>query len=267
MKIISLFSGAGLLDLGLINAGNKVIFQCEKEPIQLKILQATFPKILKHNDITTLSKEVFDYYGIETKNCAFAGGAPCQKHSFANPRRSQQIASKLLAQLVKLTYTCRPRFVLVENVYGFITDRNGTTWLSSRMAKIGYFGQILCFPAKALGAPHKRERIFALYCRDQILPNTDSQFRYMEQFTAHRILQEVTPGLWGNRLISQPAIRRVAYGYRQVPDSVKKCLQIIGNGVVYDVGFFIGKSLKMLDDYFYESEEGKKLLKIPYNHY
>ena len=165
------------------------------------------------------------------------------------------------------SYTCRPRFVLVENVYGFITDRNGTTWLSSRMAKIGYFGQILCFPAKALGAPHERYRIFALYCRDQILPNSDSQLRYMEQFTTYKILQKITPGLWHDRLISQPRIRRLAYGYGQVPKSVKKCHEIIGNGVVHAVGLFIGKSLKMLDDYFYENPEGRKILKIPYNSY
>ena len=267
MKVISLFSGAGMLDASLTDAGNEVIFQCEKEPVQLKILQATFRNTIKYSDILTLSKEVFDYYGIDTYNCAFVGGAPCQKHSLANPRRNKQLASNLLAQLVKLTYFCRPRFVLVENVSGFIDDPNGTTWLSSRMAKIGYFGQILCFSAKALGAPHKRERIFALYCRDKILPNSDSQLRYLEQFTAHRVLQKVTPGLWGNRLVDKPAIRRVAYGYGQVPKSVKKCHEIIGNGVVYDVGLFIGKSLKLFNDYFYESPEGKEILKIPYNSY
>ena len=120
MKIISLFSGAGLFDAGLINAGNEILLQCEKEPVQLKILRETFPSIIKHNDILTLSKEVFDYYGIDTKNCAFVGGASCQKHSHANPRRAEQLESKLLAQLVRLTYHCRPRFVLVENVVRLI---------------------------------------------------------------------------------------------------------------------------------------------------
>ena len=89
----------------------------------------------------------------------------------------------------------------------------------------------------------------------------------MEQFTTHKILQKITPGLWHDRLISQPRIRRLAYGYGRVSQSVKKCLEIIGNGVVYDVGLFIGKSLKMLDDYFYENPEGREILKIPYNPY
>lgn len=267
MKIVSLFSGAGLFDAGLINAGNEILLQCEKEPVQLKILQETFPSTIKHNDILTLSKEVFDYYGIDTKNCAFVGGAPCQKHSHANPRRSEQLESKLLAQLVRLTYYCRPRFVLVENVQGFIDDPNGTTWLSSKMAKIGYFGQILCFPAKALGAPHKRYRIFALYCRDKLLPDSDSQLRYMGEFATHRISQTVTPGIWHGRFVAQSGIQRVAYGHGRVPESVKKCLEIIGNGVVYDVGLFIGKSLKFFNDYFYDSPEGQQLKKVPYNPY
>ena len=51
MKIISLFSGAGLFDAGLINAGNEILLQCEKEPVQLKILQETFPGTIKHDDI------------------------------------------------------------------------------------------------------------------------------------------------------------------------------------------------------------------------
>ena len=265
MKIVSLFSGAGLFDADLINAGNEILLQCEKEPVQLRILQTTFPNIIKHNDIMTLSKEVFDHYEIDTYNCAFVGGAPCQKHSHANPRRAEQLESKLLAQLVKLTYQCRPRFVVVENVQGFLDDPNGATWLSSRMAKIGYFGQILCFSAQALGASHKRYRIFALYCRDKIIPNSDCQLRYMEQFAAHRISQTVTPGIWHGRFVGQPGIRRVAYGHGRVPKSVKKCLEIIGNGVVYDVGLFIGKSLKMFNDYFYDSPEGQLLKKSPYN--
>ena len=103
MKIVSLFSGAGLFDAGLINSGNEILLQCEKEPVQLKILQETFPSTIKHNDILTLYKEVFDYYEIDTKNCAFVGGASCQKHSHANPRRSEQLESKLLAQLIRLT--------------------------------------------------------------------------------------------------------------------------------------------------------------------
>ena len=62
MKVVSCFSGIGLLDQGLIDAGNDVVMQCEKEPVQLKILQATFPQIPKHNDILKLSKEDLDSY-------------------------------------------------------------------------------------------------------------------------------------------------------------------------------------------------------------
>ena len=267
MNIISLFSGAGLLDISLIDAGNKVLMQCEKEPVQFSILQAAFPHIFKHDDIMTLSKEVFDRYEINVHNCAFVAGAPCQQHSGANPYKSRRTASDLLDKLVQLTFTCRPRFVLVENVKGFLEGNYGATWLSPRMEKIGYKGQILRFTAKALGAPHKRDRIFALYCRDYIIPNSNSQRRYMDQFTTNRILQVVTPGTWHGRFISYPGIQRVAYGYGSVPESVKKCLEIIGNGVVYDVGLFIGRTLKLFNDYFYDSPQGQQLTKISYNPY
>ena len=59
----------------------------------------------------------------------------------------------------------------------------------------------------------------------------------------HKISQTVTQGIWHGRFVGQSGIQRVAYGHGRVPESVKKCLEIIGNGVVYDVGLFIGKSL------------------------
>ena len=89
----------------------------------------------------------------------------------------------------------------------------------------------------------------------------------MGEFTTHRISQTVTPGIWHGRFVAQSGIRRVAYGHGRVPKSVKKCLEIIGNGVVYDVGFFIGKSLKVFNDYFYDSPKGQQITKVPYNPY
>lgn len=264
MNIVSFFSGVGLFDYGLINGGNSILLQCEIKENALKILKATFPDILKHTDIMTLSKERFDEYEINTHECAFVGGAPCQQHSYANPNRSKKSESPLLQQLVKLCRTCRPRFLLVENVYGFISDINGTAWLSPRMDEIGYKGQILCFPAQALGAPHKRYRIFALYCRDKVIPNSVSQRRYVAEYKTHKILSQNIPGIWHDRFVAQPGISSMAYGYGYVPRSVKECLECIGNAVVYDVGLFVGKSLNLLNDYFYESDEGKNLLKLPY---
>ena len=89
----------------------------------------------------------------------------------------------------------------------------------------------------------------------------------MGKFATHKISQTVTPSIWHGRFVAQSEIQRVAYGHGRVPESVEKCLEIVGNGVVYDVGFFIGKSLKMVNDYFYDSPEGQQLKKVLYNPY
>ena len=83
----------------------------------------------------------------------------------------------------------------------------------------------------------------------------------MEQFKIHEISQTVTSGIWHGRFVAQSGIRRVAYGFGRVPKSVKKYSEIVGNGVVYDIRLFIGKSLKMFNDYFYDSPEGQRLKK------
>lgn len=125
MNLLSNFSGAGLLDYGLMDGGNKILLQCEADEIALQVLRGTFPDIPKHGDIFSLSQAVYKVYGIDTQNCAFVGGAPCQQHSNANPNKKFMPESRLLYKLVDLCEECKPRFLLVENVEGFTTAPNG----------------------------------------------------------------------------------------------------------------------------------------------
>jgi site-specific DNA-cytosine methylase len=57
MKLGSLFSGCGGMDLGLEKAGMECIWQVEKMPFALSILQRHWPKVPKHTDISTFCVE------------------------------------------------------------------------------------------------------------------------------------------------------------------------------------------------------------------
>ena len=262
MNLISNFSGAGLLDAGLVDAENEVLCQCEIDDKALEVLRRTFSSIPKHTNILTLSKAVYQSHGIDTEKCAFVGGFPCQIHSRANAYRDILPESKLLYKLVDLCDECKPIYLLAENVEGCTTDPKGLIWLTSNMESIGYNCNIIMFPAKILGAPHKRLRMFALFTRDTVVPANEEQSAYIENFKNQRVPMEVTPGIWHGRFINNPdldiEIIRKGKNYKPFVDA----LQMIGNAVVYDVALFIGKSIKMLHDYFYDSDEGQELKKV-----
>ncbi|MBR2140907.1 MAG: DNA cytosine methyltransferase [Rickettsiales bacterium] len=262
MNLISNFSGAGLLDAGLIDAGNKVLCQCEIDDKALEVLRRTFSSIPKHTNILTLSKAVYQSHDIDTKKCAFVGGCPCQQHSNANPNKKFMPQSQLLYKLVDLCDECNPVYLLVENVEGFTTDHNGLIWLSDNMEKIGYRGNIIMFPAQILGAPHKRLRMFALFTRDTVVPANKEQSAYIENFKDQRVSMKVTRGIWHRRFINNIGINPLEIIKNKERKSFIDALKMIGNAVVYDVALFIGKSIKMFHDYFYDSDEGQELKKV-----
>lgn len=262
MKTISFFSGIGLLDQGILDAGNEILLQVEKDEPALKVLKKAFPDIKKHCDIISLEPSLLKYFGIEYQDCAFFGGCPCQQHSYANPSRSLKTSSELLEKLVYLCETCKPRFLLIENVHGFVSDRNGLIWLADNMEELGYTCHAVEFPAKLLCAPHERMRVFCLFCRDSIVVANKKQKTYIENFENQVINMKIFKGIWHDRDSKNPEIQQGKIVKGKIPKYVENSLKMIGNAVVYDVALFIGTSLKFFNDYFYDSAEGQKLQKI-----
>jgi len=61
VKIASFFAGIGGLELGLESALNaKTVFQCERDPFALSILDRHWPGVQRHDDITTLTAEALE---------------------------------------------------------------------------------------------------------------------------------------------------------------------------------------------------------------
>lgn len=129
------------------------------------------------------------------------------------------------------------------------------------MREIGYQGHSIMFPAMILGAPHKRMRVFILFTRDKIISENDEQQKYIEDFKNQIITMDVIPGIWHEHFRYNPKFDIVKISSGKQPAYVKKALKLIGNAVVYDGALFIGKSLNLLSEYFYDSEIGQKITK------
>lgn len=154
MKFVSLFSGIGGLDLGLERAGWECVAQVERIPCNLRILAKNWPDVPKWRDIHDVRTE-------DLPDCdAVVGGFPCQPVSLAGRRTAQDDPRWLWPEFFRIVRDIRPRYVLVENVPGLASAGMGD--VLGDLASIGYDAEWQSIPAAAVGAPHRRYRIFVV---------------------------------------------------------------------------------------------------------
>jgi len=151
MKVLDLFSGIGGFSLGLERAGMETVAFCEIEPYCQKILKKHWPDVEIYSDVTNLKF-------VENVDLVTAG-FPCQDISCSGKRAGiSGSRSGLFWYVIRtLCMVGRPR-VLLENVAGLLTRGLGT--VLGAMAAFGYDAEWNCIPAGAVGAPHRRDRVW-----------------------------------------------------------------------------------------------------------
>lgn len=154
MKLGSLFSGAGLGDLGWLMAGMDIRWQCEIDEYCQKVLELRFPETKKYKDVRGLVNEELEPVDI------VAGGFPCQPFSVAGKQRGDQDDRNLWPAMFEVVKKVRPAWVVGENVSGIIPLYLDTVLADLESAC--YSCRTFVFPAHAIGASHRRERIWIM---------------------------------------------------------------------------------------------------------
>ena len=155
MNVGSLFSGIGGIELGFEREGFKTEWFVENTPYCKAILAKRFPNAKIYDDITQL-----DFASLP-KVDVLTGGFPCQDISNAGKRAGiQGSRSGLWKYFAKSIRILRPQIVFVENVSALLN--RGLDTVLADLAKIGYDAEWHCVPASAVGAPHRRDRIFII---------------------------------------------------------------------------------------------------------
>jgi len=157
-RLLDLFSGIGGFSLGLERSGGfKTVAFCEVEPFCQKILTKHWPEVPIYGDVRELNADrlAADGIGID----AICGGFPCQDISTAGKGAGiEGERSGLWSEYARLIGELRPRYVFVENVAALLS--RGLDRVLGDLAALGYDAEWHCIPASAVGAPHRRDRIW-----------------------------------------------------------------------------------------------------------
>ena len=152
MKLGSLFSGGGLGDFGFMAAGFDIRWQVEIDEYCQKILALRYPESEKYRDIKTLRGSELEKVDIIT------GGFPCQPFSVAGRQKGKDDNRYLWPEMLRVIDEVRPRWVVGENVPGIINLALDT--VCADLESKGYEVWPIVFPSHALGAWHKRDRLW-----------------------------------------------------------------------------------------------------------
>jgi DNA (cytosine-5)-methyltransferase 1 len=153
LTVGGLFSGIGGWELGLERAGMRVLWHCEADPYARAVLERHWPGVPCYPDVRELRGADVEPVDL------LCGGFPCQDLSYAGAGAGIDGArSGLWSEYARLVGELRPRYVLVENVAALLA--RGLGRVLGDLAALGYDAEWDCIPASAVGAPHRRDRVW-----------------------------------------------------------------------------------------------------------
>ena len=157
ITVLDLFSGIGGFSLGLESAGPfRTVAFCEQDKFCQAVLRKHWPSVPIYDDVRTIDTD-----GLGRVNI-IVGGFPCQPWSQAGQQRGAADDRDLWPTMAALIEKLQPRWVIGENVRGFVSQRMGLERSLSDLARIGYSAIPFVIPACAVNAPHRRDRVWII---------------------------------------------------------------------------------------------------------
>lgn len=177
----SLFSGIGGAELAASWMGWTNVFHCEIQEFQRKVLEYWFPNSISYEDITKT-----DFTEWRGRIDVLTGGFPCQPFSVAGKRKGAEDNRYLWTEMLRAIRQIQPAWVVGENVAGLLsmvqpsedvkvgrtdalfeenyiyrTEQQFTIdAICEDFERAGYSVQPFVIPACAVGAPHRRDRVW-----------------------------------------------------------------------------------------------------------
>ena len=237
MTVGSLFAGIGGMDRGLERAGMQVVWQVEIDPYCRKVLAKHWPDVERFSDVRECGAHNLERVDL------ICGGFPCQPVSVAGKRQGRDDERWLWPEFHRLICELRPRWVLAENVPGLLSIDAGRLFgeILRDLAASGYDAEWDCIPAAAVGAPHRRDRVFVVADTEQ--PRLEKWTCFGENAREELKAAQRANCTDGGQWATEPDVGRVA---DRVAGRVDR-LRGLGNAVVPQVAEWLGRRIMQCD--------------------
>ena len=210
----------------------RVVWQSESDPFCRRVLASRWPGLPIDADVRELRSDSVERPDV------LCGGFPCQDISSTGKRAGiDGERSGLWRDFCRLIRELRPRYVIVENVAALRS--RGLDRVLGDLAACGYDAEWDCIPARAVGSPQERDRIWIV-----AYPSRDAEARTEAQ--AGTIRERIGAGResrgapgrseWWS---AEPDVGRVADG---VPDRLDR-LASLGNALVPQIAEWVGRRI------------------------
>jgi len=153
----SAFAGIGGFEIGLERAGWECRWQIENDTFCNRILGTHWPDVKRYGDIEEIDPKELEAVDL------ICGGFPCQDLSVAGKREGLSgERSGLFWELVRLVRELQPRWLLIENVPGFLSSNEGNDFALAleTLAECGYGLAWRVLDSQYFGVPQRRRRVF-----------------------------------------------------------------------------------------------------------
>lgn len=170
LSAISLFTGAGGMDIGALNAGFNVALASELDKHACNTYRTNHPETLMiEGDMDVHMDEITAIKGVDL----VIGGPPCQGFSVAGKMDASDPRSKLVFSFCEVVEKVKPKSFVMENVksLGSLSKfQEVREEIFRRMEKAGYQVTMNILNAKDFGVPQSRERVFFIGIRKPYQP-------------------------------------------------------------------------------------------------
>ena len=175
LKVVSLFSGAGGLDLGLIEAGHKIVWANDFDADAVETYRKNIGDHIVLGDIKGIAAD-------QIPDCDIVvGGFPCQGFSVANAKRNTlDERNQLYKEFLRVLDAKAPKYFLAENVKGILSLGKGEVIKAIvkdfENVGLGYKVVYKLLNAANYGVPQTRQRVIIVGVRSDL----DVDFEYPE---------------------------------------------------------------------------------------
>lgn len=160
LRIGSLFTGIGGIDIGFCQAGHKIVFANEIDKDSCITYRNNFhSNILIEGDIRSIEVETIPDIDVLT------AGFPCQPFSVMGYRRGfKDPRGNVFFEIARIIDNKKPRIVFLENVRNLIYHDRGKSFsvVYSTLAQFGYAVRYKIVNANEMNVPQNRARVFII---------------------------------------------------------------------------------------------------------